>query len=138
LYQPGVNLEGLDAISASIDALEISLDDPSLAGGEFSFAAAIGDRIATFSGQPLPGTVETEEQGTQQNTLVRRVYPMTDGAAPGDVAVSIATRQSQQEAALYGSTGTMTEAGWVPTRAAGRYHRIKLCLTGETWQQVHG
>lgn len=138
LYQPGFTLEGLDAISSSIDALEISLDDPSLAGGEFAFAAGIADRIATFSGQPLNGIVETAEQGAPQNTLVRRVYPMTTGAASGDVAVSIASRQSQQDSPTYGSTATMTDAGWCPTRAAGRYHRVRLSLTGETWDQING
>lgn len=138
LYQPGVTLEGLDAISSSIDALEISLDDPSLVGGEFSFAAAVSDRIATFSGQPLNGTVETTELGQAQNTLVRRVYPMTDGAASGDVAVAVSARQSQQDAATWGSTATMTDAGWCPVRSAGRYHRVRVHLTGETWQQIHG
>ena len=73
-----------------------------------------------------------------QNTLVRRVYPLTDGAASGDVSVAIASRQSQQASVAYGSTATMTDAGWCPTRAAGRYHRIKLHLTGETWDQIHG
>lgn len=138
LYQPGVTLEGLDAISGSIDALEISLDDPSLAGGEFSFAATVGDRIATFSGQPLEGTVETAEQGEQRNVLVRRVYPLTDGAASGDIEVRIGTRQSQQDSVTWGDTATMVSAGWCPTRAAGRYHRIRIAVSGETWSQIHG
>lgn len=73
-----------------------------------------------------------------QNTLVRRVYPMTDGAASGDVAVAVSARQSQQDAATYGSTATMTDAGWCPVRSAGRYHRVRIHLTGETWQQIHG
>ena len=138
LYQPGFTLEGLDAISSSIDALEISLDDPSLAGGEFAFAATIDDRVATFSGQPLEGVVETAEQGEARNILVRRVYPLTDGAVSGDVSVAIASRQSQQASPTWGNTATMVDAGWCPTRAAGRYHRIRIAVSGETWDQIHG
>ena len=137
LYQPGFTLEGLDAISSSIDALEISLDDPSLAGGEFAFAAGIADRIATFSGQPLNGTVETAEQGMPQNTLVRRVYPLTDGAASGTCR-SPSPRASRNRRAWPTADGDHDGCRLVPTRAAGRYHRIKLHLTGETWDQIHG
>lgn len=138
LYQPGVTMEGLDAISPSLDDLEISLDDPSLAGGQLAFATTVGDRIKTFSGAPMAGTVETTEQGMQQNSLVRRVYPLTDGAGAGDVGVAIATRQSQQDPVSYGETATVNDAGWCPVRAAGRYHRIRLAVSGDAWQQIHG
>ena len=138
LYMPGYTLEGLDLISSSIDTLEITLDDPALAGGDYAFAAAIDQRLATFSGSPLEGVVETAEFGEQQNVLVRKVYPLTDGATASGVSVALSYRQSQQDAPTWGSTATMVSAGWIPTRSAGRYHRARLAISGENWTLAQG
>lgn len=138
LYMPGISLDDLDKINPSIDALEFSLDDPSLAGGELNFATVVGDRIATFGGPPMTGTVETAEQGEGRNSLIRRVYPHTRAATQPDVSVQVGTRQSQQGTVAWSPASAVQDVGWAATRAAGRYHRVRLTINGNAWEQVQG
>ena len=71
ISQTGLTLENLDSISASLDALTLSLD---------SYASAVQPQIAQFkgsnvlgffAGSPLEGTIESAEQGTDENRCHR-------------------------------------------------------------------
>lgn len=79
--QSGLTLENLDAISASIDALTLTLD---------AYATAVQPEIAQFNsshmlgffrGDNLEATLETAEQGTDGRRLfIRGFRPVTDAA----------------------------------------------------------
>jgi hypothetical protein len=81
ISQTGVTLENLDAISSSLDALTLSLD---------AYATAVQPEIAQFSnahvlgffrGANLEATIESAEQGTDENCLtIRGFRPITDAA----------------------------------------------------------
>jgi hypothetical protein len=74
ISQTGLTLENLDAISASLDALTLSLD---------SYATAVQPQIAQFngshvlgffSGTNLEATIESAEQGTDENEMFIRGF----------------------------------------------------------------
>lgn len=80
ISQSGLTLESLDTISASIDALTLSLD---------SYATAVQPQIAQFSalthvlgffaGTPMEATLESAEQGAETRRVTLRGFrPITD------------------------------------------------------------
>lgn len=81
ISQTGLTLENLDSISSSLDALTLSLD---------SYATAVQPQIAQFNashvlgffaGSNLEATMESAEQGTdEQRITVRGFRPVTDAA----------------------------------------------------------
>jgi hypothetical protein len=81
ISQTGLTLENLDSISASLDALTLSLD---------SYATAVQPQIAQFNsshvlgffaGTNLEATMESAEQGTdEQRITVKGFRPVTDAA----------------------------------------------------------
>jgi hypothetical protein len=81
ISQTGLTLENLDTISSSLDALTLSLD---------SYATAVQPQIAQFNnthvlgffaGTNLEATLESAEQGTDENRLtIRGFRPITDAA----------------------------------------------------------
>lgn len=82
MSQTGLTLENLDSISPSIDAMTLSLD---------AYATAVQPEIAQFSGAHVLGffrgpnleaTIESAEQGTDENRItIRGFRPVTDAAA---------------------------------------------------------
>ena len=81
ISQAGITLENLDNVSSSIDALTLTLD---------AYASSVQPQIAAFNsehkqgfftGDNLEATMETGEQGTDENTItVRGFRPVTDSA----------------------------------------------------------
>lgn len=81
ISQTGLTLENLDSISASLDALTLSLD---------SYATAVQPQIAQFNashvlgffaGANMEATLESAEQGTDENRVtVRGFRPVTDAS----------------------------------------------------------
>ncbi|HEY3792961.1 MAG TPA: hypothetical protein VGM09_14095 [Bradyrhizobium sp.] len=81
ISQTGLTLENLDSISSSLDALTLSLD---------AYATAVQPEIAQFDGSHVLGffrganleaTIESPEQGTDENRItVRGFRPVTDAA----------------------------------------------------------
>ncbi|GCC47678.1 hypothetical protein chiPu_0032006, partial [Chiloscyllium punctatum] len=77
--QTGLTLENLDTISSSIDAMTLSLD---------AYATAVQPEIAQFNnahvlgffrGQNLEATLESAEQGNDENRItIRGFRPITD------------------------------------------------------------
>lgn len=131
MSQPGITLENLDSLSASIDALGASLD---------SFAVSTQPLIAQFSsehkmgfflGSNLEATLETAEQGTDG----RRIYvngfrPVTDAST---FYGSASYRETQQD------TPTSTDeivrnsrTGRCDLRRSTRYSRYKVRIPVST------
>ncbi|NWM44809.1 hypothetical protein GY656_25905, partial [Escherichia coli] len=79
ISQTGLTLENLDNISSSLDVLTLSLD---------AYATAVQPEIAQFGGSHVLGffrgtsleaTVESAEQGTDDNRItIRGFRPVTD------------------------------------------------------------
>jgi hypothetical protein len=101
ISQTGITLESLDSISSSIDAMTLSLD---------AYATAVQPEIAQFSathalgffrGTNLEATIESAEQGTDENRVTLRGFrPITDAAT---VYGSVTYRDTQAGTVLQGS-----------------------------------
>ena len=126
----GVTLEGLDAISASLDALAFSLDSKVWMGGKLQLAAFdTSHRQAFFTGSALAATLETGERQIVQGRRaeVLSVVPLVDG---GTHTVQVGTRETQNGTVSWSSAATENSSGVCPVRSNSRYHRFRVNNTG--------
>lgn len=137
MAQPGVTLEGLDAISGSIDALPASLD---------SYATSVTPEIACFNsmhvlgffrGSNLEATIDTQEQGTDgRRIFVRGVRPLTDAAT---VYCSVSKRENANAARTWTTETLINAQGFCPQRASTRYARARTRIpSATTWTFASG
>ena len=135
-FTAGYSLEQLDNINTSLDALPASLDSALYKGGQYLFGGANGAKIASFSGDPMEGTIVTGEAAVKvgNHSIVTRLYPYHEG---GSVNLSIGLRGTPTDVVNFKAGGTTNAAGFVPFRAHDRYHRVKMVLSGQ-WSYAHG
>ena len=136
----GVTVEGWDNLYANLDAMNISIDDPSLNSNAQYIVSAFNTAFknATFSGSNLAATIETQEAallGTSK-ARVTSIRPLVDGGTP---TVSIGVRDTQQAAVTYGNDVAVTSYGSCPQRSSGRYIRAKIKIpAASTWTHAFG
>ena len=133
ISQTGLTLENLDAISASLDALTLSLD---------AYATAVQPEIAQFNsshvlgffrGTNLEATIESAEQGTDdQRMTVRGFRPVTDAAT---LYGSLLYRDTQQATAVYtNEVAISARTGRCDMMRDARYSRFKIRIpAGTNW-----
>jgi hypothetical protein len=138
MSQPGITLENLDAISASIDALGASLDSFSVSKQPLIAQFNSDHKIGFFSGSNLEATLETGEQGTDGRRIgVWGFRPVTD-------APSVYGSASYRE--LVSETPTSlteiaqnTRTGRCDLRRSTRYSRMKIRVPAATlWTYAAG
>jgi hypothetical protein len=124
ISQAGITLEGLDAISSSIDALTLPFD---------SYATSVQPQIAAFdsnhkqgffTGTNLEATLESAEQGTDgQRVFVNGFRPITDAAT---FYGSCSSRETQQTTPTAGTEVLInSRTGRCDMRKSTRYTRFK-------------
>ena len=133
ISQTGLTLENLDTISSSLDALTLSLD---------SYATAVQPQIAQFNsshvlgffaGANLEATLESAEQGTDDNRVTLRGFrPITDAAT---VYGSVTYRDTQAASSTSGSEVLInSRTGRCDLMRDARYIRYKTRHpAGTTW-----
>jgi hypothetical protein len=138
MSQPGITLENLDAISASIDALGASLDSFAVSTQPLIAQFNSSHKIGFFSGANLEATLETAEQGTDGRRIFMNGFrPVTDsatvyGSASYRERVS-ATPTSLSEVAMNSRTGRCD------LRRSTRYTRMKIRIPASTtWTYAAG
>lgn len=137
LAKPGLTLEGLDSISASIDSLPFSLDEISGATlPDLSFANT-SNSIGFLSGDNKEAILETAEYSQlPYRTIVNGVTPITDSP---DAAVSIADRDSLNATPTYSSESEINDDGFAPLTEEGRYVRAKVRIpAASVWTFARG
>lgn len=140
----GYTLDGLDAVSSSIDALTFSLDSRQWTGGALSFSAYIGDDLYYFNAVPLNPELETGDLCLMQvqtgilmnKAQLNEVWPVTQGVS-ASVTVAVGTRDNVKDATVLGPDLPPGSAGFVPSHALARYHRFNMKMTGN-WEQMQG
>lgn len=142
IYTAGYTLEDLDtAFGGSIDVLPASLDGAIYRGGEFLFAASKDNKIQTFTGDVLSATIETSEfEGrTGSFSLLRNIIPYVTlrPSASGTVTAQVASRNRQIDTYTFGSAASLNSDNLIPVRSNGRYHRIRINLSGG-WKKAQG
>jgi hypothetical protein len=128
----GYTLEGLDAISGSLDALGASLDSRTYTGGQQSLASFnTSHNIGTFSGAAMNATVDTKELQLfrGQRAGVQKVKALVDGASP-TVQLAVGGRNSQSTAVSFDTAVTADSKGDCNTRNNSFFHRFRITTTG--------
>ena len=136
---PGLTLEGLDDISASLDALDFSLDAAFLRGGAPQLAGFnASDILCFFSGDNLMALIETGDVMTKPGTrhFVRGVSLFTDA---DNATVQVGIKERPQDLISWRAAQGLNSKGIAPTRASGRVHRVRTSIAAaETWTNVQG
>lgn len=134
----GFTLEGLDAISTSIDDLEVSLDSSQWKGGGAALLAGFDatNKHGFFSGTPLSATFETKESEIHagHRTRLNSFTPLVEG---GTVTARIGSRNRQNDDVVYTPSLTQRASGRFTKRVNARFHRIELTASGD-WSNALG
>src|SRR4051794_5956451 len=131
ISQTGLTLENLDSISSSLDALTLSLD---------AYATAVQPEIAQFSGAHVLGffrggnleaTIESAEQGTDENRVtIRGFRPVTDAAS---LYGSVSYRDTPSAVAVPGTEVPVNaRTGRCDVMRDTRYSRFKVRIPAAT------
>jgi hypothetical protein len=131
ISQTGLTLENLDSISSSLDALTLSLD---------AYATAVQPEIAQFSsshtlgffrGANLEATLESAEQGTDENRItIRGFRPVTDAAT---IYGSISYRDTPSAPVIAGAEVLVNaRTGRCDLMRDARYSRFRLRIPAAT------
>jgi hypothetical protein len=125
----GSTMEGLDAITTSLDSLTFSLDSTHWTGGRLLLAAFNATNIlAGFGGAAMPATLETGEFQlfNGNRAQLEEVRPNVIGLS-ASASISIINRNNLTESASVGAiAGYPNPTGFVECRVDARYFRIRL------------
>jgi len=123
-------LEGLDAISSSIDALTVSLDSILYMGGKYFLGGTSGAYVVTYNGAPATGQLITGDLNAGGRSVVTLARPQVDN---GSATVSVASRTLLSQEPSFGSQVAADSENRVSLRSNGNYHRFKVVPTGDNW-----
>lgn len=132
----GFTLEGLDAVSTSLDALPLSLDSSQWSEGQFQFSCFNANhRLANFNGSAMPATVETPEIQLNRSVdglaYVTEVRPVAEGIS-ASVTVAVGARNVLTSSASYTTAVSPISTGFAQVRSTARFHRFQLNTTSAT------
>src|SRR5262249_5740029 len=116
LARPGLTLEGLDAISGSIDALTFSLDDVATSALAQLSIVDSSHKLGFFGGPvaggpALEATLDPAEQSLERRMRVKGFRPLTDAPA---CYGSIGARENLQGSVTYSSEQAVNGKGLCP------------------------
>ena len=132
---PSITLEGLDAFSASIDALGVSLDSRNWLGGKLLLLGLKGSKLITFTGAAKTATIETSDIESPANqSMVTMIKPIVDN---GTGSASVASRLQLNQTVSFPTVTAANSENRIGTRSYGRYHRVKLEPSGD-WTTAIG
>jgi len=132
---PSITLEGLDAFSASIDALGVSLDSRNWLGGKLLLLGLKGSKLITFTGAAKTATIETSDIESPANqSMVTMIKPIVDN---GTGSASVASRLQLNQTVSFPTVTAANSENRIGTRSYGRYHRVKLQPSGD-WTTAIG
>lgn len=138
MSQPGITLENLDSISSSIDDLGASLDSFAVATQPLISQFNSDHKLGFFQGVNLEATLESGEQGTDDERIrVDSFRPITDAAT---LYGSASYRETQQETVTSTSEILInSRTGRCDINRSTRYSRLKVRIpAGTTWTFVAG
>lgn len=135
----GVTLDGLDAVSSSVDALAYSLDSRYWTGGVRQVGAFSSSHIlSTFTGTTLAARIETSVRQLfpGKRAKVRGVHVLVDGGTP---TVAMATAARLNDTFTFGSAVSQRAEGYVPLHGTAAYHQFQFNqAAGQTWGVAQG
>jgi hypothetical protein len=128
---PGYTINGLDALSATIDGLpNLPIDSAFYNGGAFAPGIVTLDKkIGTLSGNPLNSVIETGDIDFDTNARIDGLRPIIEQPT-GTVTGTIKSRFRDNDVATQTSSSTMGSNGVADVRSTGRMHRIQINTSG--------
>ena len=133
---PTVTLESLDTFSASIDALETSLDSRLWLGGKLQLAGVTGAKIITFSGAAKTAQIDTSDiETSERQSMITMVKPIVDN---GSASIAVTSRQRLNEVVSFSAVTAASSENRVGVRSYGRYHRVRTQPSGDNWSSAIG
>jgi hypothetical protein len=127
-------LEGLDSISASIDALTVSLDSILYMGGKYFLGGTSGAYVVTYNGANATANIVTGDLNAGGRSVVTLARPLIDG---GSATVSVASRTLLSEQPSFGTAVAADSENRVSLRSNGNYHQFQVIPTGQ-WKTAVG
>lgn len=135
----GLNLEQLDTINTSIDALPYSLDSKYWMGGRQQVRAFnTAHNSGTFTGANLAATIDTgvRQISPGKQTMVTGARPVVDG---GTLTAAVAGVQRMNDTLTFGSNVDQNDFGVCPVRNKARYQKFRVNVAaGGTWTHAQG
>lgn len=140
--QSGYTLDGLDSISASIDALPHSLDSRIWTGSGRLLLSGFDTlhQAGFFSGSNLEATIETgDAQLTPgRRSLLRRLRPIIQGSSVTP-SVVVRSRNNMHESLSDSAPVSINANGICPFRVNARYHRARVTNpAAHVWEHAIG
>jgi hypothetical protein len=135
--QPGYTLDQLDRFG-TVDTLVASMDDRMWRGSTRFLAAMVNGQLNNFTGPPLDAQMDSTMFAVSQmrRAMLQSIYPVVEGDN-ASIQVQVWTKGRGEIAWSSGPMLNENSTGWFGTRAEGRYHRIRLVITGY-WKHATG
>jgi hypothetical protein len=125
---PGTTLEGLDVVSASLDALPSSLDSRAWLGGAMFLGGVRNSRVISFSGPSKTARLTTSDLSAGENmSMVTLARPIVD---KGSASVAVASRMNLAQDVTFNTEVAASSENRVGLRSLGRYHRLRVIPSG--------
>jgi hypothetical protein len=136
----GYTLEGLDAVSASVDDLPFSLDSRIWTGGRIILSAFDGDnKLARFGGANLEALIDTQEFGGATRVFINGIRPYVESASDPTITVALRTRDKPAEALTTSAFSAVDDDGMAHFSKSTRYARGRIKIAaGNTWGHAEG
>ena len=138
-YTAGTSLDALDAIYGNLDAIPISLDDPSLQGGNpVLLIADDTNTLVALTGDNLEAVLRLEniEPTGGKRSRIREVRLVSDA---NSASATIDSRMRVGDSEFVRSASTMRSNGRLPIRANGRYNTLEVTIpAGTDWSFIQG
>ena len=138
-YTAGISLDDLDAVYGDLDSIPISLDDPSLAGGNPILLIADNSNVLNvLSGDNLQAAFRLEniEPTPGRRSRIRSLRLVSDAV---EASATIDARMRAGDAEGVRTASTMRSNGKMPIRSNGRYNTLDLTIpAGANWSFVQG
>lgn len=138
---PGYSIDSVGALERpgmGVDGLPAPLDDPFYAGGVPLFGAFVGNKLYTFTGNPMTAVVGTNftllsPRGGR--ALLTEVRDWTEGN--GVMRCYVRTLDDARRTPRVWPTVDENKFGLFPVRAEGRWHAVSLILSSY-WTGAYG
>lgn len=140
--QTTYTIDGLDALSSTIDGLPYPVDSRFYAGSGRLLLAGFNSshQQGFFSGASLAATIETGDIQLNPGfkTLLRSARPMVEGSSVTP-SLTVKSRDSLGASHTTGSPVAVNSTGVCTFRVNSRYHRAKLTIpASDTWTTARG
>lgn len=131
---PGYTLDELDLVLGNIDDNSISVDSTAYQGGDINLQVFTPEhRTATFSGEPLPATIDTKEISSQRGTglFCNAVEPQVESNENPTIRIRVGTRRRLADVPSFTTARAVNGInGEVNVRVNSRYMRFRAEIAG--------